>query len=181
MGKTIWSLFKCFFFKCTQPLLDVLQNLNQHQLSVFLRTVYSIQTKATFLIYRMEWFSLLGSRNGMGHIWPPVQKSTKMWKRWKGNTALTIYASFMQCKFVTVLSTTSNIFGETEVKILGLGCERKHDLIHQHNVNKKAHEFVLYMSKQSITFKNAETSWLKGLFLAFPYQKCPSTYDFCHC
>ena len=170
-----------FFFKCTQPLLDVLQNLKQHQFSVFLRTVYSIQTKATFLIYRMEWFSLLGARNGMGHIWPSVQKSTKMWKRWKGNTALTIYASFMQCKFVTVLSITSNIFWETEVKILGLGCERKHDLIHQHNVNKKAHEFVLYMSKQSITFKNAETSWLKGLFLAFPYQKCPSTYDFCHC
>ena len=87
----------------------------------------------------------------------------------------------MQCKFVTVLSTTSNIFGETEVKILGLGCERKHDLIHQHNVNKKTHDFVLYISKQSITFKNADTSRFKGLFLAFPYQKCPSTYDFCHC
>ena len=61
----------------------------------------------------------------------------------------------MQCKFVT--SITSNSFWETEVKILGLAFERKHDLIHQHKVNK-AREFVLYMSEQSINFKNAETS-----------------------
>ena len=77
----------------------------------------------------------------------------------------------MQCKFVIVLSITSNIFKETEIKILGLGCERKHDLIHQHNLNKKAHEFVLYMSKQRINFKNAEASLFRGLFLAFPYEK----------
>ena len=63
----------------------------------------------------------------------------------------------MQCKFVTVLSITSNIFWETEVEILRLGCERKHDLILQHEANK-AREFVLYMSEQSINFKNAETS-----------------------
>ena len=62
----------------------------------------------------------------------------------------------MQCKFVTVLSITSNIFWEAEVEILGLGCERKHDLIRQHKVNK-VREFVLYMSEQSINFKNAET------------------------
>ena len=48
-------------------------------------------------------------------------------------------------------------FWETEVEILVLGCERKHDLIHQCKVNK-AHKFVLYMSEQSINFKNAETS-----------------------
>ena len=63
----------------------------------------------------------------------------------------------MQCKFVTVISITSNIFWETEVKILGLECERKHDLIQPRNVNK-ARELVLYLSKQSIHFKNAETS-----------------------
>ena len=57
----------------------------------------------------------------------------------------------MLCKFVIALSITSNIFWETEV--LGLECERKHDLIHQHKVNK-AHEFVLYMSEKSINFKN---------------------------
>ena len=61
----------------------------------------------------------------------------------------------MQHKFVTVLSITSNIFWETSVEILGLGCERKHDLIHQCKVNK-ACEFVLYMSKQK-NFKNAGT------------------------
>ena len=53
----------------------------------------------------------------------------------------------MQSKFLTVLSITSNIFWETEVEILGLGCERKHDLIQQRKVNK-AREFVLYLSKQ---------------------------------
>ena len=63
----------------------------------------------------------------------------------------------MQCKFVTVLSITSNIFWETEVEILRLGCERKLDLIHRHKVNK-AREFILYLSKQSINFKTAETS-----------------------
>ena len=63
----------------------------------------------------------------------------------------------MQSKYVTVLYITSNIFWETEVDILGLGCERKHDLIHQRKGNK-ACEFVLYMSKQSINFKNADTS-----------------------
>ena len=35
--------------------------------------------------------------------------------------------------------------------ILGLGCERKHDLIHQRKGNK-ACEFVLYMSKQKNIF-----------------------------
>ena len=65
---------------------------------------------------------------------------------------------------------TSIIFSETEVEILGLGCERKHDLIHQPKGNK-ACEFVLYMSEQSINFKNAETIWFRGLFLQFSYQK----------
>ena len=63
----------------------------------------------------------------------------------------------MQCKFVTVISITSNIFWETEVEILGLECERKHDLIQPRKVNKTL-ELVLYLSKQSIHFKNAETS-----------------------
>ena len=63
----------------------------------------------------------------------------------------------MQCKFVTVLSILSNIFSEAEVESLRLGCERKHDLIHRRKVNK-ACEFVLYLSKQSINFKNAKTS-----------------------
>ena len=104
------------------------------------------------------------------HLTICVKKHQKEWKSWKGNTTLRIYASFMQCKFVTVLSITSNIFWESEAEILGLGCERKHDLIHQSNVNK-AHEFALYMSKQSINFRNAETSWFRGLFLVFAYQK----------
>ena len=64
----------------------------------------------------------------------------------------------MKCKFASVLSIIYyNYFFGNEVEILGLGCERKHDLIHRWKVNK-AYKFVLYMSKQSINFKNAETS-----------------------
>ena len=70
---------------------------------------------------------------------------------------LTIYVSLKQCKFVTVPSITSNIFWETKVEILRLGCEKKHDLIHQRKVNK-AREFVIYLSKQSTNFENAERS-----------------------
>ena len=122
-GKIVWSLLKCFF-KYTQPITNVLQNLNQHQLSVFLRTIYSIPKRATSLIYRMEWFSLLCALNGMGHSRPPKQKKhKKVWASWKGNTTQ-LYASLIECEFVTVLSITSNIFWETQVKILGLGCER---------------------------------------------------------
>ena len=76
VGKIIWSLFK-YFLKCTQPLTDVFQSLNQHQFSVFLRTIYSIPKKATSLIYRMVWFTLSGAPNDMGQMWPPVQKSRK--------------------------------------------------------------------------------------------------------
>ena len=65
-----------------------------------------------------------------------------------------MYVSMMQCKFVAVISITSNILWEAEVEILGLECGRKHDLIQPHKVNK-AREFVLYLSKQSIHFKNA--------------------------
>ena len=86
-----------------------------------------------------------------------AKKHKKVWKRWKGNTATTIYVSLMQCKFATVLSITSNIFLETEVEILRLECERKHDLIHRCKVDK-AHEFLLYLSKQSINFITAEKS-----------------------
>ena len=67
----------------------------------------------------------------------------------------------MQCKFVTVSSIPSNICWETEVEILRLRCERKHDLIHRRKVNK-AREFVFYLSKQSINFKNVENELILG-------------------
>ena len=85
------------------------------------------------------------------------KKAEKSVKNWKGNTTRRIYASLMQCKFVIVLSITSNIFWETKVEILEIGCARKYDLLRQSNVNK-AHEFVLYMSKQSMSFNDAEAS-----------------------
>ena len=177
MWKIIWSLFKCSL-KYAQPLTDVLQDLNQHQLSVFLRTIYSIPKRATSLIYIQNGMILTFwcTKWHGSHLTACAKKHKKLWKSWKGNTALTIYVSSMQCKFVTVLSITSNLFWETEVEILGLGCERKHDLIHRWKVNK-AYKFVLYMSKQSINFKNAETSWFRGLFLHFHTKKIISVHQ----
>ena len=105
-----------------------------------------------------------------------AKKHKKVWKIRKWNTTLTIYGSLMQCKFATVLSITSNIFLQTKVKILGLGCERKHDLI-IHCKPNKAYKFVLYMSKQSINFKNADKSWFRGLFLHFHTKKSISVHQ----
>ena len=127
-----------------------------------------IQNKMILTFWCTKWHG--------AHLTTCAKKHKKVWKSWKGNTALTIYVSLMQCKFVTVLSITSNIFWETEVEILGLGCERKHDLIHRSKVNK-AYKFVLYMSKQSINFKNAETSWFRGLFLHFHTKKMITVYQ----
>ena len=58
---------------------DALQNLTNTSL-VFSWEVFTASQKELFLwyIYRMEWFSLSGATNGKGHVWPPVQKSTKM-------------------------------------------------------------------------------------------------------
>ena len=67
-------------------------------------------------------------------------------------------------------------FFETGVEILGLGWERKHDLIHRFKVNK-GYKFVLYMSKQSINFKYAQTSWFRELFLHFHTKKMISVHQ----
>ena len=116
------------FLKSTQQMTDVLQNLNQHQHSVFLRTIYSIPKRATSLIYIYIYIYIYTGWNDshflvhqmawvtFGHL---CKKAQKCVKSWKGNTALKIYVSLMQRKFVTVLSITSNIFWETEVEILG--------------------------------------------------------------
>ena len=99
----------------------------------------------------MVWFSLSGALNDMGHIWPPAQKSTNKCEKvekeilyWQ---SIHHWCSANLQQFYPLY--TSIIFLETEFEILGLGCERKHDLIHQCKVSK-AYKFVLYMSKQSI-------------------------------
>ena len=48
-----FDLFLNIFLKCAQPLIDVLQNLNQHQLSFFLRTIYSIPKELR--VWYTEW------------------------------------------------------------------------------------------------------------------------------
>ena len=69
----------------------------------------------------------------MGRISPLVQKSVKkLEKKYFTNNLCIIDAvqirnsSIHHCKR----------FWETEVEILELGCERKHDLIHQRKMNK---------------------------------------------
>ena len=104
VGKINWLLLN-IFLKCIQPLTDVLQNLNQQQLSALLRTIYNIPKRATSLIYRMVWFTFSGAPNDIGQIWLPVQKKAqKSVNIWNRNTTLAIYTSLMQCKFATVLS-----------------------------------------------------------------------------
>ena len=134
--------------------------------------------KELLLVYRMVWFSLSGALNDMGHIWPPAQKSTNKCEKvekeilyWQ---SIHHWCSANLQQFYPLY--TSIIFLETELEILGLGCERKHDLIHRCKVNK-AYKFVLYMSKQSINFKNAETSWFRGLFLHLHTKKMISVHQ----
>ena len=148
------------------PAQCFLENYLQHPKKSYFSDIYTEWNDSHFLVHQMAWVTCDRL----------CKKAQKLWKSWKGNTALTNYVSLMQCKFVTVLSITSNIFWETEVEILGLGCERKHDLIHRSKVNK-AYKFVLYMSKQSINFKNAETSWFRGLFLHLHTKKMISVHQ----
>ena len=107
----------------------------------------------------MVWFSLSGAPNGMGHTWLAKQKSTnkceKVEKEILHWQSIHHWFSANLQQFSPLY--TSIIFLENEVEILGLGCERNHGLIHWYKVNK-AYKSVLYMSKQNINFKNAETS-----------------------
>ena len=136
------------------------------------------QKRAISLIYRMVWLSLSGAPNGMGHIWPPVQKSIKkcekVGKEILHQNSIHHWCSANLQQFCPLYTSIS--FLETEVEILVLGCKRKHDLIHRCKVNK-AYKFVLYMSKQSINFKNVETSWFRWLFLHFHTKKMISVHQ----
>ena len=124
-----------------------------------------------FLVHQMAW----GTFN---HLCKKVQKSTKKYEK-VGKEILHEQSMHHWCsanlqQFYPLC--TSIISLETEVEILGLGCKRKHDLIYQYKVNK-AYKFVLYMSKQSINFKNAETSWFRGLFLHLHTKKMISVHQ----
>ena len=156
MKGKLFDHFLNIFWKCTQP-FTVLQNLNQHQLSVFLITIYNISKRATSLIYRMVCFSFSGAPNGMGHIWSPVQKSTKNCEK-VGKEILHWQSMHHWCsaklhQFYPLY--TSVIFWETETEILGV---KESMLWHTNAKWTKQYKFVFYMSKQSINFKNVETS-----------------------
>ena len=79
---------------------------------------------------------------------------------WKVNTTPTI-AAFSMVQICNSSIRHFKYFQETQVENLRFECEREHNFIKLHKVNKA----------------------LRGLFLTFSYQNdfCPSTYDFCHC
>ena len=84
LGAVRWGgHFKKKFFSMyySHSLMLSSSNLNQHQLSVFLRIVYSIRKRATSLLYLTEWGSLSGAPNRAGQIWSLVQISTKKCKK----------------------------------------------------------------------------------------------------
>ena len=76
------TLFINVFLKGMQPMTDVLQNLTNTS-SVFSWELFTAFQKELLLwyLYRMEWFSLSGAPNGMGHISTPVQNSTKKYEK----------------------------------------------------------------------------------------------------
>ena len=104
MGKTIWSLFKYFFkmytvthWCCSKlkpaPAQCFLENYLQHPKKSYFS---DIQNGVIFSFRCTKWHG--------AHLTTCAKKHKKVWKSWKGNTTLTIYASLIQCKFATVLS-----------------------------------------------------------------------------
>ena len=75
-----------------------------------------------------------------------AKKYKKLLRSWKENTVITISASLMVR--IRISSITSNIFYETQVKILGLVFERKHDLIHQNKWTKHMNLFFICPNKE---------------------------------
>ena len=122
------TLYINVFLESIQLMTDVLQNLTNTSY-VFSWELFTASQKEL-----LRWYIYI--QNGIiltfwcnkwhGACLTTCAKNHKnVWKSWKGNTPITVCVSLMECKFVTVLSITSNIFWETEVEILRLGCEKK--------------------------------------------------------
>ena len=121
------------------PAQCYLENYLQHPKKSYLSDIWN----GMILTFRCtKWYGT--------HLTNCAKKHKKVWKSWKGNTTLQSVHHWCSANLQQFYPLyTSIIFLETEFEILGLGCERKHDLIHQCKVSK-AYKFVLYMSKQSI-------------------------------
>ena len=98
------SLFKCFFKMytathwCSSKLKPktaqcFLENYLQYPKKSYF---CDIQNKMILTFWCTKWHG--------AHLTTCAKKHKKVWKSWKGNTTLTIYASLIQCKFATVLS-----------------------------------------------------------------------------
>ena len=95
-----------FFKKCTAndwcssklkltPAQCFLENYLQHPKKSYFSDIY-IQNGMILTFWFYKWHG--------AHLTTCAKKHKKVWKSWKGNTALTIYTSLMQCKFATALS-----------------------------------------------------------------------------
>lgn len=75
---------------------------------------------------------------------------------WKGNTTPTI-AAFSMVQICNSSIRHFKYFEETQVENLRFQCQREHNFIKLHKVNK-AHEFDLFFMSKESTFKIDETS-----------------------
>ena len=98
------SLFKCFFKMytathwCSSKLKPkTAQCFLENYLQYPKKSYFSdIQNKMILTFWCTKWHG--------AHLTTCAKKHKKVWKSWKGNTTLTIYASLIQCKFATVPS-----------------------------------------------------------------------------
>ena len=142
-GKAIWSLFKYFLKMYTAiycssklkptPAQCFLDNHLQHLKKSFFSDIQN----GMFLIFRCtKWHGT--------HLITCAKKHKKLWKSWKRNTTLTIYALLMQCKTAPVLSIIHFSYFLRNWN-WNFGCERKHALTHQCKVNKAIQICFLYV------------------------------------
>ena len=104
MGKIIWSLFKCFF-KMYTATHWCSSKLKPKTAQCFLENYLQYPKKSYFSDIRNKMILTFWCTKWHGaHLTTCAKKHKKVWKSWKGNTTLTIYASLIQCKFATVLS-----------------------------------------------------------------------------
>ena len=103
MGKIIWSLFK-YFLKMYTAVHWYSSKLKPTPAQCFFEKYLQHPKKSYFSDIQNDMILTFRCTKWHGaNLNTCAKKHKKVWKSWKGNTALTIYASLMQCKFATVL------------------------------------------------------------------------------
>ena len=108
------------------PAQCFLENYLQHPKKSYFSDIYTEWNDSHFLVQQMTWIVF-------HHLCKKAQKSVKKLEKKYFTNNLCIIDAVQICN-----SSMHHFkyFWESEVETLGLGCERKHDLIHQQKVNK---------------------------------------------